>query len=128
MPETHWHVRSALTGARVVIDVTEEQAGAECDRLNREAQTGERAAYDDGRGGTVEAQRLVPTNNGWALTARETHPDAKVQGAVLLDVDLLDPSHVGKVLHEGQPMRYEVEREERPTAEELEAAAREASA
>jgi hypothetical protein len=67
----------------------------------------------------------VPTNNGWALTR-----DARREGAGRRAARRrpLDPSHVGKVLHEGQPMRYEVEREERPTAEEIEAAAREARA
>jgi hypothetical protein len=64
MPNTQtltiYHVRSALTHARVVIGLEDKQlARTECDRLNREAQTGVRAAYDDGRGGTVPAQALT---------------------------------------------------------------------
>lgn len=156
MPETHWHVRSAITGARVIIDVTEEQATGECERLNREAETGERAAYGEGAH-HVPAQRLVPENSGQSLTQRITVPEndayfvddagnvVKVPMSVsdaleqitgytrlpaipveISDADLLDPSLVGRVLHAGQAMVYEVEREDRPTEAELEEFAREA--
>jgi hypothetical protein len=105
VPETHWHVRSAITGARVIVDVTEEQAHGECERLNREAATGERAAYGDGDQ-HVPAQRLVAENTGQALA---DDPD-----------DQFRPDWVGRILHAGQPMVYEVEREERMTVEEIE--------
>lgn len=106
MPETHWHVRSAITGARVIIDVTEEQARSECDRLNREAETGERAAYGEGPD-HVPAQRLVREDSGQAL-ADDPH-------------DPFPAEHVGRILQDQRPMVYEVERDDRRTVEEWEA-------
>jgi hypothetical protein len=104
VPETHWHVRSAITGARVIIDVPPDVAESECRRLNREASTGERAAYGEGDD-YVPAQRLVREDNGRALAE---DPD-----------DPFRPEHVGCVLQDGQLMRYEVEEEQRVTDEEL---------
>lgn len=119
MPETHWHVRSKITGVRAIVDVTEEQADRECKRLNRECATGVRAAYGSGDDHVPE-QRLVAENNGQALTSVFTFPE----GAALSDADLLDPSLVGRVLHAGMAMEYEVEREERMTNDEIAEAAR----
>lgn len=101
---SRYHVRSKLTGARVVIDVDRSVAESECKRLNREAETGERAAYgrDDDR---VEAERLVAEGSGHNLTSVVTFPE----GAALSDADLLAPSLVGRILHRGEAMEYEVE-------------------
>jgi hypothetical protein len=112
MPEAHYHVRSRLTGARVIIDVTRKQAEAECKRMNRECETGERAAYGEGDD-HVPAERLVPVTNGQALALDPKHP--------------FRPEDVGRILHDGEPMEYEVEVEQRPTEDEIVAAA-EASA
>jgi hypothetical protein len=56
-PTLHYHVRSKLTHARVVIDVPRDVAESECRRLNREAETGVRAAYGEGADHVPE-QRL----------------------------------------------------------------------
>ena len=85
MPTTlHYHVRSKLTHARVVIDVPRDVADSECKRLNREAETGVRAAYPDGRGGTVPEQHLA-----------------------------FDPTGPQPIKHLLQQMEYEVEVEKR---------------
>lgn len=58
MAETLYHVRSALTGARVIIGLTDRAlAERELDRLNQEATTGIRAEYGEGDN-YVLAQRL----------------------------------------------------------------------
>lgn len=58
MPETLYHVRSALTGARVVTVTDSDLAQSELVRLNGEARTGIRVAYGEGDD-HVPAQRLA---------------------------------------------------------------------
>jgi hypothetical protein len=111
VPTTHWHVRSAITGARVVIDVPKDIAEGEVDRLNEEARTGFRKPLTGAAGrlsdGTQDqGHRLVAENTGQALA---DDPD-----------DPFRPEHVGRILHAGQPMEYELEREDRMTVEEIE--------
>jgi hypothetical protein len=102
MPETFYHVRSAITGARVIIDLTDpDLAESERDRLNQEAATGIRAAYGEGDD-HVPAQRLNASNTGHALAT----------------AGLIPAQHVGRILHEGQPMQYEIEEEHRLTTQE----------
>lgn len=105
MPTTHYHVRSAITGARVIIDVPADVAESECKRLNREASTGERAAYGEGDD-YVPAERLVPENSGQALADDPNHP--------------FRPEWVGRLVQDEQLMRYEIEEEQRMTEDEIE--------
>jgi hypothetical protein len=104
MPDTIYHVRSKITGARVIIGLTDrELATSECERLNTEARTGIRAAYGEGED-RVEAQRLVAGDSGIAEHREHGMP----------------AEHVGRILHDGQIMEYELEVEARMTPDELE--------
>lgn len=111
--ETHYHVRSAITGARVIIDVPADVAESECKRLNREASTGERAAYGEGED-HVPAERLVREDSGRALADDPNHP--------------FRPEWVGRLVQDGQLLRYEVEEEQRMTDEDFEQAERDRQA
>jgi hypothetical protein len=154
MPDTFYHVRNIVTGAREQIDLTDRAlADAQCKRMNREAATGVRAAYGEGDDHVAE-QQLVHPDSGRSLTSKLTYPTGvqvfrSPEGALtnvpddlakaviaqgytrmestaahVSDEMLLPGSHVGRVLHEGVPVQFEVEVEHRPTAKELEAEAR----
>jgi Ran GTPase-activating protein (RanGAP) involved in mRNA processing and transport len=108
MPRTVYEIVHADTRAVEIGPLDDREiALSELERMNREAETGERAAYDDGEGGEVPAQRLVRVDAGRVLADSADDP--------------LRAEDVGRLLHRGTPTGFELVIRQEQTDEERDA-------